>query len=358
MSSVLNFIAFLLLLATLIPVSKQSFWWVRILDFPRLQIAFLSAVVALLLFLFPSNDSKADNFVQLLLLLATSYQIFWIYPYLSVAKTEVENIKKENSENTIRLLTANVLQTNENKQGLLNIVEKCDPDIIVTLESDKSWEIGLESLGKTYTHTISCPLDNLYGMHVYSKLKLVNPETSFLVEEDIPSMHCEIELPDCPNVQAHFLHPQPPVPQYNESTDDRDAELIIVAKSIAGSNKPCIVSGDLNDVTWSTTTRLFRKISGLLDPRIGRGLFNSFHAGFPLIRWPLDHVFHSAHFSVVKIARLGYFGSDHFPLFVELGFTKTKVNENGGLSPSTLDNELAEEKISKRDVSVSDVPGD
>lgn len=358
MSYLLLCVAFLLLLATLIPLSKQSFWWVRILDFPRLQIAVLSAAVALSLFVFPSNYPPASSIVQLLLLLAISYQIYWIYPYLRVAKTEVAKMTRENAENTIRLLTANVLQTNDNKKGLLEIIKGCDPDVIVTLESDKSWEVGLESLEKTYTYTISCPLDNLYGMHVYSKLKLVNPETSFLVEEGIPSMHCEIELPNCPNVQAHFLHPQPPVPQYSESTDGRDAELIIVAKSIAGSNKPCIVSGDLNDVAWSTTTRLFRKISGLLDPRIGRGIFNTFHADFPLIRWPLDHVFHTEHFSIVKIARLGKFGSDHFPLFVELGFTKTKVNENGGLSPSVRDHELAEEKIAKRDVSVQDVPGD
>ncbi|KPQ28321.1 MAG: hypothetical protein HLUCCX14_11005 [Marinobacter excellens HL-55] len=94
--------------------------------------------------------------------------------------------------------------------------------------------------------------------------------------------------------------------------------MLIIGREVDSRDKPTIVAGDFNDVAWSRTTKLFQKASGLLDPRVGRGMFNTFNARNPLLRWPLDHVFHSNHFKLVRMARGPAWGSNHFPIFIEL----------------------------------------
>ncbi|WP_425414922.1 endonuclease/exonuclease/phosphatase family protein [Rubellimicrobium mesophilum] len=108
---------------------------------------------------------------------------------------------------------------------------------------------------------------------------------------------------------------------------------------------PSIVAGDLNDVAWSHTTRLFQRISGCLDPRRGRGMFNTFHADYPIFRWPLDHIFHEASFTLVRLERLPHIGSDHFPVLAELCFEPAAEARQVTPEPAQEDLEEAQEKI-------------
>jgi endonuclease/exonuclease/phosphatase (EEP) superfamily protein YafD len=168
-------------------------------------------------------------------------------------------------------------------------------------------------------------------MHVYARLPLEDGRVDFLVQDDVPSMQAGIRMPSGQVVRAHFVHPAPPSPTENDASTERDAELLTVARRVAGAAAPVIVTGDLNDVAWSRTTRQFRKLSHLLDPRVGRGMFNTFHAGHWFLRWPLDHIFHSDHFTLRSIRRLPSIGSDHFPLLTELMLTPNSSGEQHAL---------------------------
>ena len=126
-------------------------------------------------------------------------------------------------------------------------------------------------------------------------------------------------------------------------SDSRYVELIVVGKAVRASPLPGIVAGDLNDVAWSHTTRLFQRISGLLDPRIGRGMFNTFHSSLPFLRFPLDHIFHCPDFRVVRLKKLARIGSDHFPVFAELSY-EPRAAQPAPPRPEPADHEEAAEK--------------
>jgi endonuclease/exonuclease/phosphatase (EEP) superfamily protein YafD len=333
--------------ATILPFSRSAKWWVRDLDFSRLQIAIAgSALLAAQLYLLELSDFSSQAIVAATAV-SIVYQAWWIFPYTRPFPNEVKEYAGPDSSARIRILAANVLSPNHHSDALIALIRQHQPDIFVTLESNAWWQKRLDVLEDDYRYSIKCPLENLYGMHVYSRLPLEDSKTEFLVEPDIPSMHTTVRLSSQHRIRMHFLHPAPPSPTENDESTERDAELLIVAKRVAECDVPVIVAGDLNDVAWSATTRLFRKISGLLDPRIGRGMFNTFHAGFWFMRWPLDHLFHSRHFKLSFVKRLPAFGSDHFPMLVELVYDAEGGTRQAGLIADSADESAAEEKIAE-----------
>jgi endonuclease/exonuclease/phosphatase (EEP) superfamily protein YafD len=307
--------------------------------------------------LFLPSGATTTRAVWAMTMACMAYQAWWVLPYTRLVSPEVKPAVSPASDRTLRMVTANVLTPNREADKLIRLMREADPDIVVTLESDAWWESQMAALEEEYCHTVKCPLDNLYGMHVYSRLPLSDTHLEFLVEPDVPSIHALVTLRSGEKVRAHFLHPAPPSPTENPESTERDAELLIVAQSVADCHLPVVVTGDLNDVAWSKTTRLFRKISGLLDPRVGRGMFNTFHAQVPFMRWPLDHVFHSSHFRLGALRRLESFGSDHFPLFSELVLNAPVTDSTQeGLDADQADEALAGEKVTALDVCKDDVP--
>jgi hypothetical protein len=128
--------------------------------------------------------------------------------------------------------------------------------------------------------------------------------------------------------------------------------LLTVAFEVRDFDGPTLVFGDLNDVAWSPTTALFQAVSAMLDPRIGRGQFNTFHARWPWLRYSLDHIFVSNHFRLVSLKRLPYIGSDHFPILAEfaldfLGQQSPQASEEPEANEEDLDEAI--HRVAKAD---------
>ena len=311
-------VAFLVALWTLLPLLRHDAWWIRGFEFPRVQVTILTAVVLPVYVAVAGWRDGEDWLILVVLAACLVFQLARIAPYTPLYPKQQRSAARPDPEHTLSLLVANVLTPNRNSAALLRMVRERNPDIVLAVETDAWWESRLDELESDYRYTVKHPLDNLYGMHLYSRLQLVEPRTLFLVEDDVPSVHAVVVLRSGHRVQLHCLHPAPPSPTENATSAERDAELLVVARTVSQCGGSTVVMGDLNDVAWSASTRLFQKLSGLLDPRIGRGMYSTFHARYPFLRWPLDHVFCSGDFTVVSIERLGDIGSDHFPIHAVL----------------------------------------
>ncbi len=342
---VVEFCTLLIVIATLMSLIPRNEWWIRDFDFPRLQIISLGFVCLAVLIILPFDWDNQRIVVCVFLLAALAYQLKMVLPYTFIWPNQVKLAKDIDESQQISMIVSNVLTTNDKYHLLLAEIDKHQPDMILTLESDKAWEQALSVIEATYPHVVRVPLDNLYGMHLYSRLPLKNTEVKFLLSDDIPSIHTEIILRSGKQVQLYCLHPMPPSPTEAYESTLRDAELLLVGKHIEKEKKTSIVMGDLNDVAWSRTTRLFQRISGLLDPRVGRHFINTFHADYPLFRWSLDHVFHSTDFSLIDMRRLSHVGSDHFPVLTRLQYTPQNEDKQPALQADADDEQEATDKI-------------
>lgn len=300
--------------SALIPFLPFKHWFFKGFQVGRLFF-FGWGMITTALWLLVMPESHVEHVWLILVVACTIYQGSIIFPYTPLAPKQSSGC---GGTPDLSVLWANVLQTNENKEGFIRLVTSCDPDVFVTLESDQEWEQALDTLAPVYPHAVKVPKDNLYGMHLYSKFPFLEQEVLYLVDQQYPSIHVRLDLGESQATHLMCVHPPPPAPMEKPTSILRDGELMVAARYIEKLDGPMIVCGDLNDVAWSRISKLFLKVSRLLDPRRGRGLFNTFHAWYPFLRAPIDHIFHSRHFKVHAIKRLPKFGSDHFAMYCGL----------------------------------------
>jgi endonuclease/exonuclease/phosphatase (EEP) superfamily protein YafD len=347
---ILEILACLVLTMSLLPLVRNDYWAFRVFEYPRFQKLILTALLlaAFIARILLGEQTTAVLIFTALLSCNLIYLFYQIYPFLSFAKRQVKRAREVIEDQSISLITANVYQYNRNDKKYIQNLERQNADVMLLLETDTWWQNSLSVLKEKYPYSIEVPLENTYGMMLFSKLKFDKYSVEYLVENDIPSIHVGLILPSGKKVQLYCVHPTPPVPNENPRSTERDKELLLVGKLARKNKYPVIVMGDLNDVAWSYTTALFSKYSGLLDPRKGRGFFNTFHAWYPFLRFPLDHVFCSVDFKLLDIKKLDACGSDHFPMYLRLQYENTAALEQEEPNPDQDEKQLAEEKIAKK----------
>ncbi len=340
-------LACLLAVLTLAPLLPTGSWVIRVYDFPRLQIAVVALLVSGTLIGCTLWSGKRRGGLALWLALAlgvVAWQGFHVLRFTPIWPKHVATIEAPD----IRLLVANVDVRNRDYEAMGRVIRRADADVVLLIEADEAWVQGLAVVASGYPHQIGEVRGEGLGIVLWSRLALRDAEVRYLVSDDRASIHTTLVLDNKRTLRLVGLHPTPPGLAKDERREDgrydsriRDAELMVVAREVRDvhPDEPVVVVGDFNDVAWSRTTSLFAKVSGLRDPRVGRGLMNTYHADYPLLRYPLDHVFVSPRVGVGEFKRIALPGSDHFGVLAELGFEKREGRE----SPSSPDGDAIED---------------
>jgi endonuclease/exonuclease/phosphatase (EEP) superfamily protein YafD len=345
-----------LVAGSLLSLSSHPHWFVRGWDFPRVQIVCIAWLLACGYWALQwiATDANLPLWpAPAMAIFLTLFHGYMIYPYTylgctQAASTAVDKIEGEQAaESTVRFVITNLQQDNDAYDRWMEVMQVADPDILIGLEPDQQWVNAIDSLVRRFPYRIVVPQDNCYGIMLLSRLPIESHQVRHLVQSDVPSIDARVRLPDGRTMRVIAVHPRPPEPLRDNDATARDAELTLWGRELADDQGPAVIGGDLNDVAWSQTTRLFLRTSQLLDPRRGRGFFNTFHASRWYLRFPLDHVFHSTHFTVSDMRRLDRVGSDHFPMLIDLRINPRQQSEHEVMAHAEADEQQAEIRVDR-----------
>jgi endonuclease/exonuclease/phosphatase (EEP) superfamily protein YafD len=335
------------IVATLVPFLPHQHWIVRCFDFGKIQFACLSATTLVLGFIFAERSAQFWT-AQSLLLACLLYDLSILVRYTPLYRVKESGVF-ENHSDSVTLVSANVLQFNTSYDRFVQLIRDVQPDMFMTMESNEDWDTAMRVLESDYPYLRKVPLENTYGIHLYSKLEM-STEVHYFVADDLPSIEAKVVTREGDTFTLFCVHPPPPSPTEESNSKERDGELLAVAKKIRDSCDTTVVVGDFNNVSWSRSSVLFRKTTEMIDPRMGRMLAATFNAKSRFLRFPIDQIYHTTDVFTQELRTLPYFGSDHFPLFCQFYIDRKNGSQEElteDLEPEELEevDELVEEGV-------------
>ncbi|MDG5752277.1 endonuclease/exonuclease/phosphatase family protein [Qipengyuania sp. XHP0211] len=314
-----------LLIAALVSLWGTNRGAVRLLDTLREPSIYLAAALVVL-GLFVARSKMA--LVVALGLISIGINLWRIWPYTFLAPAQVPLPDEVNGMSCAKVLSFNVLQTNDRYDATAQLIEAERPDILLLMETNQVWLDALQPQLARYGYTLARPLENKYGMVFATTLQVDRAEMVANTNSNTPTLYATLRMGDGARFELIGLHPRPPLP--GESTAQRDANI-----ARAGSRTPDMLSnvlaiGDFNDVPWSSTTQKFVHDGGFSDPRAGRGSFATFPADYALFGWPLDQIFVKEGVKVETLEIGEDVGSDHLPVLAKVCVDPMSANSDVG----------------------------
>ncbi len=293
-------------LCTLAPHLARLHWALDLLSSFRFQYLLLSSVFFLLFVL-----ARHRVYACLALTCAAINAVF-VWPVLFFDAGQTTHATQR-----LKLFHANVYSANDQYPELIRQVLKENPDVLVLQEVNARWINALKPLKTHYPHHIELPRNDNFGMAIYSHRPFISQGIDDGSDFDVPSIEFEIDVAG-QVVRIITAHPPPPVNRFY--LDIGQSQFARIAAAVQDSDVPNIVIGDLNTTVWSAEYPILTTGTGLVNASSGHGYIPTWPTHLLPLMIPIDHCLMSKEFTVLDIRTGETFGSDHWPLIVELGF--------------------------------------
>jgi endonuclease/exonuclease/phosphatase (EEP) superfamily protein YafD len=217
----------------------------------------------------------------------------------------------------LRIVSANVLFTNESHAPLVAWLARSDADVIALQEVTPAWEAALAPLYERYPYRRVFARTDPYGMALLSRWPLDRDAGAIdFAGDGLPSLVGMITLPGARAVRVIAMHTHWPVTRRLQQ--QRDAALHAAAQLAAAGATATVLAGDLNLTPYAPAFARLVDESGLSDSLEDMAWRPTWQAGFWPLALPIDHVLVPRNACVVAQEIGPDVGSDHRPLAITL----------------------------------------
>ncbi|MFO8147764.1 MAG: endonuclease/exonuclease/phosphatase family protein [Bacteroidota bacterium] len=293
--------------AAIIPHLFPNYWLADIFSHFKLQY-----VILLLIILLPASLFliKKRIFPIVLVFLLLVWNSSFIVPlYLQ------DSNLTETSGKSLSVLSMNLLASNTNYKKALELIREKDPDVLVVLELSPQWGKQLQELNPHFPFRQMYPQKNNFGIGILSKIPMISSVTDF-GKNFPPSILSKLEYNGHP-VFILATHPVPPVSQ--DMFNFRNDQLKEIVKLSKLQNENFILVGDLNTSSYSKHFQKLLENGNFKDSRKGFGIASTWPTDYHILRTTLDHFLLKGEMQVLKRSTEKSIGSDHLPVFLEVG---------------------------------------
>jgi endonuclease/exonuclease/phosphatase (EEP) superfamily protein YafD len=285
----------------------QWVWWLDVLANFRAQYVAVLGLFTLLLM------TGRWTRTGMAVLLAGVVNLVPVLPLFVGSPSEAEPTAP-----TVRVMSFNLLSTNESYAEVFEYVDTIDADIVFLHEASRPWEVAAESSADGFQVIIPRSGELIFGTLVLVRGEEIEAVSYGFATGEPRSVEVTFR-PEGWSETLRVLSTHPLAPTDAERAGLRDAQLEFAADWAERQEGAYMVVGDLNATSWSWPFRHLESATDLRNSQIGFGIQPTFPAtSHPLLRVPIDHLLHSEALVVVDRQLGPELGSDHLPLVVDL----------------------------------------